>query len=142
MTACAFRTKDCPENVEDCPHHLERLTQALAEREAQLLEFWRFARDIHNIVGMDGCFIRVSPSCLGLLGYEPEEMEGKPFMDFVHPDDVAKTLEQWENIRDRGMATYEFQNRYRHADGHYVAIEWRGTAPINGHVYSTARALT
>jgi PAS domain-containing protein len=33
-------------------------------------------------------FVFASGACLRLLGYQPEELLGRPIFDFVHPDDM------------------------------------------------------
>ncbi|MCF8298326.1 MAG: PAS domain S-box protein [Saprospiraceae bacterium] len=38
-------------------------------------------------------YLYVSPSSIHLLGYEPEEMIGKSFFEFVHPDDKKQSIQ-------------------------------------------------
>ncbi len=45
--------------------------------------------DIISRVTLNGIYKDVSPSSISVLGYEPEEMIGKPTIDFIHPDDQA-----------------------------------------------------
>lgn len=138
FTDCPFRTDDCSE-VASCPHHLERLTLQLAQREAQLLEFWKYSPDFHCVVGSSGKFLSVSQAGTEQLGYRVEEMEGHEFLDFVHPDDKALTAKVFHTMVEQGRAVSKFRNRYRHADGYYVWVEWSSTPPINHRVYATAR---
>jgi PAS domain S-box-containing protein len=37
----------------------------------------------------DGTYDYVSPACRELLGYEPEDLEGRSAYEFIHPDDIA-----------------------------------------------------
>ena len=55
-------------------------------------------------------------------------MKARPFLDFVHADDVALTLAAAECL-SRGEAQLTFENRYRHKDGSdVVAVLERRTA--------------
>ena len=141
MLPCPFKSSECPDD-DECPHHLERLTLALAQREAQLLEFWKHARDIHYVVTADGMIDRVSSSCLPHLGYAPEQGEGRLLTEGVHPDDVDATEDVLRNLRHDGLPTTDFRNRYQHADGHYVHVEWTMSPLVNGRFYATARVLS
>ena len=46
------------------------------------------ATDIIATYGLDGVFEYVSPSIEGAMGYRPEELVGRSFWQFMHPDDV------------------------------------------------------
>ncbi|KAL9037356.1 MAG: hypothetical protein Q9214_005739, partial [Letrouitia sp. 1 TL-2023] len=44
-------------------------------------------KDFLHILTPDGRILYVSPSGKHLTGYDPEELNGKFIMDFIHPDD-------------------------------------------------------
>jgi PAS domain S-box-containing protein len=46
------------------------------------------------LVVQDGRFAFVNNRVLNLLGYTPEELTGKPFVDYLHPEDKAKVAER------------------------------------------------
>lgn len=52
------------------------------------------SRDVVSLHKLDGTFEYVSPACMDLHGYSPEEMIGRVGTDFMHPDDAQKTQEQ------------------------------------------------
>jgi two-component system, sensor histidine kinase and response regulator len=116
----------------------------LAAEEASkgLGPFFQVALDMLCIAGMDGYFKRINPAFCTTLGYPEEELLGKPFLDFVHPDDQAKTLAAVADLGS-GKSLVDFVNRYRHRDGHYLWIEW--TAAPNRDataIYAAARNMT
>jgi PAS domain-containing protein len=41
----------------------------------------------------DGFFTRLNPSWERVLGCSADELKGRPFLDFVHPDDLDATIE-------------------------------------------------
>lgn len=48
------------------------------------------ATDVIATYGLDGIFRYLSPAIEGLMGYRPEDMLGRPFSAFMHPDDVDR----------------------------------------------------
>ena len=58
--------------------------------------FIELSKDLVCIANVDGFFYKVNPAFTDVLGYSKEELEGKPFIDFVHPDDLDKTLKEIE----------------------------------------------
>lgn len=64
----------------------------------------------------------ISPSSKQLLGYAPEEMLGRPFLDWVHPEDrVPMAAEVAKIIRTPHTGVVTF--RIRRKDGEYIWLE-------------------
>ncbi len=79
--------------------------------------------DLLVIVGFDNLFVQVSPSFERLLGWKNEEVLGKSFMDFLHPNDrAASAKEAQSNVE--GKNAVRFENRYRCKNGAYRWISW------------------
>lgn len=79
-------------------------------------------RNGHNLITLSdtaGTLLFVSPSTRGLLGYAPEEMEGKSRLAFYHPDDTDGLLHLASNQTDFSSLI----RRLRHKDGHYLWFE-------------------
>lgn len=103
---------------------LER-EQRLAARDAINQRIFDTTVDLILVVDRRGTFVRVSPSCRTLLGYEPEEMIGHSAAEFLHPPDLEHTRQQLRLSRlDR--QTRHFDCRYVHRDGRIVALSWAG----------------
>jgi PAS domain S-box-containing protein len=91
---------------------------------------------------VNGSFIKVSPSFSAALGMSEKELLSLPYLDLVHPDDVASTMKEAEKLT-KGAKTLSFINRYKKADGSYMVLSWK--ASINeedGLIYSTATDIT
>lgn len=71
----------------------------------------------------DGVFLTVSAASKMILGYKPEEMEGRPFTDFLIEEDTEETRTVAKHIQENREVT-DFENRYRHKDGHTVPLIW------------------
>jgi two-component system sensor histidine kinase/response regulator len=97
-------------------------TQSQAERQADRL--FSLSSDPLSTVTLDGRFARLNPAWEKTLGFSESEMLDRPFIDFVHPDDIERTNAEaavlYTGVRD----TVDFENRYRHKDGSYRWLLW------------------
>jgi PAS domain S-box-containing protein len=100
--------------------------------------------DLICVAGFDGLFKRVNPSFTRILGYPEPDLLAKPFVEFIHPDDVIATqAEAAEIAKGDYEGTKTFQNRYRHANGSYRWIEWKSTAVASERlIYALGRDVT
>jgi PAS domain S-box-containing protein len=111
-----------------------------AEREVERI--FELSLDMISVAGLDGHFKAVNPAFERTLGYTPEEMLSRPFLDFVHPDDRQATREVFADILG-GHEVNEFENRYICADGSERWLQWSARAvPEQRVVYATARDVT
>ena len=101
-----------------------------------------FAASLDLLVIRDAHFkiVKVNQAWERVLGYKAEELEGRPMLSFIHPDDVAASRSQMQRIeteRDvKGII-----NRYRCRDGSYRYLEWRARQE-GDLVYGIARDVT
>ncbi|TCT19407.1 response regulator [Thiobaca trueperi] len=114
---------------------------ALREKSAELERFFSVSLDLLCIADMDGRFRKLNPAWERTLGYRPDEMEGAFFLDFVHPKDIAATLEAMSDLMER-QSVSRFSNRYRTRDGGYRVIEWYAAPYENRLIYTAARDIT
>ncbi|MDQ6716823.1 MAG: PAS domain S-box protein [Gemmatimonadota bacterium] len=123
----------------------EELAQCKRELKAALeMENRFFAESIDLLCFLDfsGHFKRLNPAWEKALGFTHEEMTSKPFIEFVHPDDRERTLNQNAAVRggDRALA---FENRYVCKDGSYRWFRWNASPDTEQRViYSVARDIT
>lgn len=73
----------------------------------------------------------VSPSVRTVLGYAPEQMTGKVFFDFIHPDEVSSVKQNFQSTIET-QTSFRMDYRCRCADGNYIWIESLAN-PISGH---------
>ncbi|MET0216179.1 MAG: ATP-binding protein [Vicinamibacterales bacterium] len=66
----------------------------------------------------DGLLDYVSPRAADYCGTSPDSLLGRGYLAFLHPDDVAPTLNLWTHARGTG-APFEAEYRLRRADGMY-----------------------
>lgn len=110
--------------------------------EQELVRFFDLSMDLFCIASTDGYFYRLNSNFQRVLGYSIAELTSCQFVDFVHPDDRAKTLVEIEKLA-RGEPVIQFVNRYRHKDGRYIWLEWMSrSVPEESSVYAVARDIT
>jgi diguanylate cyclase (GGDEF)-like protein/PAS domain S-box-containing protein len=93
------------------------------------------------LAGLDGMFIRLGGPWTALLGWTNEELLARRFLDFVHPDDVDKTVAVLDGL-GKGLVVARFSNRYRTRAGGWVVLQWDAHAPKNGVVLAVAQDVT
>lgn len=112
----------------------------IREKTRELDLFFQNAIDLLCIADTDGYFRKLNPEWERTLGYTLDELEGRSFMDFVHPDDRATTRDAVAQL-SRGEIVPNFVNRYRTREGGYRWIEWR-SFPYGNVIYAIARDIT
>ncbi|MDX1501991.1 MAG: ATP-binding protein [Thermoanaerobaculia bacterium] len=113
-----------------------------SDAERDLRRLFELSLDLMCVGGFDGYFKMVNPAFERVLGIPEEELLSRRFVEFVHEEDVAKTLAEVEHLAAGGH-TIDFENRYRTADGDYRWLAWRA-APVRetGQIYAVARDVT
>ena len=108
--------------------------------ENRLVPFFRASLDLLCIASFEGYFLTLNAERWSKeLGFTYEELTSKPFVHFVHPDDVASTIEATKQLT-RAVEVVTFENRYRHKDGHYVRLEWNASMDVQKrNIYAIAR---
>jgi diguanylate cyclase (GGDEF)-like protein/PAS domain S-box-containing protein len=92
------------------------MTDALARLPELLL-------DAVFMVDEGGRIVFVNPACRAIFGYAPEEMTGRIILDFIHPDDKARTVAEMGHVLN-GRPGLGFENRYLRKDGSVAHIMW------------------
>lgn len=93
------------------------------QRTAEMQRFFDLSLDGLIIADNKGYFTRLNPAFAKMLGYTEEVLKNRPFIEFVHPDDVEATRAEVQKLL-RGLPTIQFHNRYRMKDGNYKWLSW------------------
>ncbi len=119
-----------------------RVEAALREKSAEIDRFFAVSLDLLSIADFEGRFVKLNPAWQQTLGYPLAELEGRRFVELVHPDDREATLAAAAALA-AGERVVDFTNRYRAADGGYRYIEWHSVSvPEAGLLYGAARDVT
>ncbi|MDF7807929.1 PAS domain S-box protein [Pontiellaceae bacterium B12219] len=104
--------------------------------------FFEQPTNLNMISSFEGIIIRTNPGWETHLGYKPDELTDHSFFDFLHPDDMASTIDQMAKLKDGEMIT-NFNNRYRHRDGTYRHLQWSAVPSIvENKIYAVAIDMT
>jgi PAS domain S-box-containing protein len=97
----------------------EKQLQATAERLKAILENAPVGIVITN---REGRLIESNMAHQRMCGYSAEELKGKKFTDYTHPDDVAKNLQLFEQLGSDKLQSYEMAKRFIRKDGEIIWI--------------------
>jgi PAS domain S-box-containing protein len=91
--------------------------------------FFEFASDLLVVTGVDGVINQASFSFLKILGWSPEEIEGKFWLEFIHPAD-RQTSEIKRVSFEEKILEKNYTNRFLCKNGTFKVIAWKQTALI------------
>ncbi len=114
------------------------------QQEEELYQFFDSAPEILAIASPKGNFSKVNPAFCKLLGYTVEELTGRPFSEFLHPEDLIQTKGEFDEMITGERKAVNFVNRYRSKSGTYKWISWNSSEIFgqNGFVFAYGRDVT
>ena len=117
--------------------HFQRRVKVEKERD----RLFNLSLDMLCIADLDGGFRRVNPAFGRVLGYTAEEITGRPMLDYVHPEDLAATVDELRQLASGKPSSFE--NRWRGADGRYRWLLWAiNPVPEEKLLYAVAHDIT
>lgn len=121
----------------------KKTEDALRESEERFRSFFELTADMVVIADIEGFFRHINPAWSRVLGYLEEELLGRPFLDFVHPDDKEKTQQVIAEKLKCGETVLSFENRYIRKDGGVAWLEWTSQPNVaQGYTFAIARDIT
>jgi PAS domain S-box-containing protein len=117
-----------------------RVEVELKSKSEELETFFAAAQDLMCISDLQANLVKVNAAWRSILGYEIYELEGFSFMDFVHPDDVAKTVESIEQLNTKKSIS-SLVIRLMSKNGNFRFFEW-SAVPVGGYVFAASRDIT
>jgi PAS domain S-box-containing protein len=110
--------------------------------EQELNQVFNFAPDAICITGTDGYFKKVNPAVSLLFEYSEEELLKQPLSTFIHPADVAASIEKFQ-LPSPEKETVYFENRVVTRTGKIKWLSWTSThATEEGLLFSVAKDIT
>jgi PAS domain S-box-containing protein len=108
----------------------------------EALQIFELSPDLIGMGNLEGFFTRINSAFGRLLGYADEEFLSKPFLAFVHEDDISRTAQALSEAVE-GKQLLLVENRYRCKDGSYKWIEWRvSVVLLENRFYAVGRDIT
>lgn len=98
--------------------------------------------DLVCIADSNAYYKVVNTAFTKVLGYSKEELLSRPFVDFVHPEDLEKTFAEVQFLTNNNPTT-DFENRYITKMGNLVHLQWKANLnSSNNLIYAIARDIT
>jgi len=135
-------------DITERKHAEERLHALNADLERQVLErsrerglIWQLSLDLLSVIDLEsGTFDAVNPAWTAALGWPTDQIEGRSYADFAHPDDLEASSAAFAQVR-AGSPVMQFENRYRARNGEWRWLSWVAV-PEGGKLYSVTRDVT
>ena len=97
---------------------------ALRRSEEHFRSLIENALDIITVVDADGGIVFESPSVRRVLGFEPAELVGEPYLGLIHPEDEPLAREAIQAAITSGtLVGHPFEARFRHREGDWRLLE-------------------
>ncbi len=116
------KIKDLEQTNKDC----RQSENSLRNNEETFRELVENSNDLIYRISPEGVVIYISPSCTTHLGYPVTSVIGRPFQQFLHPDDAEKTVASLRRMIETGQRQSLVQYRVRHMDGSWRWYMSRG----------------
>ena len=91
--------------------------------------YFELSRDLICTAGFDGYFRQLNAAWTEKLGWTEEELRARPFVEFVHHEDRARTQEESAALME-GAVSVDFVHRFATKDGGRRWIEWSSMAVL------------
>lgn len=104
----------------------------LAEADERYRMLTENASDIVFVLDRGGRFLYVNSRIADVLGYEPQEVCGKYFGEFVSPDSWAETVAALRKAQSRGERFLEYSWVAQKKDGQWVLLDVRASLLYHG----------
>ena len=92
------------------------------------------------ILNANGFFERLSKGFEEILGWRDQELKSKPYIDFVHSEDLAAIQEKIASLGD-DKQTVQFEHRFQCKDGQYKWLSWSAQSAGDGLLYAMAQDM-
>lgn len=112
-------------------------------QERKIFEFFlKESPDLVCITDVNANFKMVNDAFIIALGYTREELINKPFINFVHPDDIQVTTSKSKSVRNF-YHLIDFENRFIKKNGEIIFLQWKANLNSTDNlIYAIARDIT
>jgi PAS domain S-box-containing protein len=93
--------------------------EALKESEKKFRDLFEFSPVGKSMTAIDGSFY-VNKAFCNILGYSEEELKAKTWIDITHPEDIQRTAEIVQSLKDGKSPQIRFEKRYLHKNGNVI----------------------
>lgn len=113
--------------LKDSSTERKQVEEALRESEERFRTIFEKAAMGIGLTDLEGRILSVNPTFLRMLGYAVEELTGKSFLEFTHPDDIEKETKSFHQLIERKGDSLQLEKRYIRKDGQLVWANLTGS---------------
>lgn len=108
-----------------------------------MIDFFDFCSEMLCIADSRGYFTKVNDAWTRTLGWSTEELTSRPYVEFVHPEDIEATFREASLLQREDYEVTHFRNRYLCKDGSYKWLAWKAKKrPDSTDLVAAARDVT
>lgn len=101
---------------------------------------WELSNDLLAVSSTGDYLEATNPAWTRILGWQPVELASLAYPNFIHPEDVARTHNAFQEVRD-GAPMVRLDNRLKMREGKFRWFAW-SIVGEDGHFYCSARDIT
>ncbi len=113
------------------------MSSKLGSSRINLMKFFELSPDLLGVIGSDSHFKHLSPAWESILGHSNQELKSRPWIEWIHTDDLQKTLSHINNLVIVGKDKVTFKNRLRCRNGKYRWLSWQANYDPQNHLIYT-----
>lgn len=103
--------------------HQAGTTSTVSESKTDYRNLFELSMELLCTADLEGRLKETNQSFVRALGYGAEELLGRSYLEFVHPDDLESTEAEAAKLA-LGADVVSFGNRFRSQDGSYRWLSW------------------
>ncbi|MFX1555359.1 MAG: PAS domain S-box protein [Promethearchaeota archaeon] len=98
----------------------------------KLVYLIKYITDVIVEADLDGYFTYISPQVYDMFGYYPEELLGRKFFSYIHPEDMEILMSNFKKaLEEKEIISIEY--RVKHKKGHYIPVSAKGSLVSKEH---------
>ncbi len=115
---------------------VKQRTEELNKARKRYQHLYDFAPDLYFSVRKDGNIISVNRNGASSLGYNHEELVGKPIWEIFHPEEISSVKSQIQKIFDKKIVNGEWEFRQVHKNGDVIWVQEKTFLFLNEKGYA------
>jgi len=108
---------------------LKEVTERLSAKQALERSEERFSTIFDSVtVGikvleLNGDIVQTNAAFQGMIGHTEAELIGRKFHDFLYPEDVARAIKLFQDVKHKGTSHFRFEHRALHKDNSILWVK-------------------
>lgn len=119
----------------------KKAEQLLNESEEKFRSITEQTSDLISITDVRGTITYVSPASKTLFQFDPEEMCGRNFIEFLDEAEIPKALEAFSNVIKGGLGVHNFEFSMKRKDGSIFIGELKASKFQQGLMNGTLEVI-